>query len=84
MEYFGLSSPQEISIDDAAKKLVKELTGEDSVSSESSYAAYAEFPASVSKAALTALLSMHGERETSHVQENVSQMMTDARQKYLK
>ncbi|HEX8884346.1 MAG TPA: hypothetical protein VF797_07650 [Noviherbaspirillum sp.] len=60
LEYFGLSSLLKTPVEDAAKKLVKELTGEDSVSSQSSCASNAEFPASVSKAAVTALLSMHG------------------------
>ncbi len=84
LEYFGLLSSREILIDDAAKKLVKELTGEYPVSSENSYASNAELPTSVSQAAVTALLSMHvEEQETSHGQENVSQKIKDARQKYL-
>lgn len=63
---------------------MKELTGEYPVSSENSYASNAELPTSVSQAAVTALLSMHvEEQETSHGQENVSQKIKDARQKYL-
>ena len=81
-EYFGLSSRETISIDDAVNNLVKELTGQASVFDEKSLAFDTH---AASDAAIDALLNMHGwEGEIKNGQQSVSSKIKDARNNYLK
>lgn len=84
MEYFGYSRSKEISIDDAANQLVKELIGIDSDPCERESASSAEVLAVSSNTAMAALLIIHGEEKNfSPNQEDVAKKINDARKKYL-